>query len=351
MKFLFFDTECAKINRLNSYLCSFGYVLCDDKFNILEKEDILINPTQYDDHIINDIIEYSKNDLASAPKFPFYYDKIKKLLSDKKTIVIGQTVYMDAKYINCSLKMYKLEPINYPFYDLSEIFRNMNGNMLVKSLEEEARMLGLDVSQGDRHTSLNDAYITYLCFKELCNNESLDGFSLLKKYKALKGESKDYGVLLIDNLINLSNNMGNNSQNRKRFNIFLHRIKKREEAKQDLLGKKIYIDSLYTKTHYKEMFLIVQLIKNHGGYFTFKKEEANYLVYLENNDIKHNKKEIVNLNEFFKIIDFNQNKVENYYSFIVHFDILLSKEEKSLKNIIKSDGIKRLKKILKKIII
>ncbi len=353
MNFLFFDTECSKLNKLNQYLCSFGYVLCDENLNIIRKEDILINPLQYDDIIMQNIIAYSKDELERAPKFSYFYKKIKGLLSDKNNIVIGQTVFMDAKYINSSVKMYKLNPINYPFYDLSEVYRNIYSNKLVKSLEEEAKELNLDVSQGDKHTSLNDAYITYLCLKELTKIHNLTPFELLKKYKGLKGESKDNSVLLIDNLLNLSNNMGNNSQNRRRFNVFVRKIKRRENTSELLKAKKVYIYSDFVKKHYKEMFLIVQLIKNNNGFFTTNKEEANYLVVDDINVDKYKKafkhKEIISLNNFLNLIKFDDSKVDNYYSFIVHFDILLSKEEKSRKNTIKSDEIKHLKKELKKI--
>ena len=44
MKYLFFDIECAGVFKNVAKICAFGYCLTDEKFNILEKEDILINP-------------------------------------------------------------------------------------------------------------------------------------------------------------------------------------------------------------------------------------------------------------------------------------------------------------------
>ena len=40
MNYLFFDIECCDGN----HICSFGYVICDEHFNILKKEDIIMNP-------------------------------------------------------------------------------------------------------------------------------------------------------------------------------------------------------------------------------------------------------------------------------------------------------------------
>ena len=40
MKYLFFDIECSNGHNI----CSFGYVIADQSFCILQKEDIVINP-------------------------------------------------------------------------------------------------------------------------------------------------------------------------------------------------------------------------------------------------------------------------------------------------------------------
>jgi hypothetical protein len=44
MKYLFFDIECSVVSKNAAKICAFGYCLTDEKFNILEKEDLLINP-------------------------------------------------------------------------------------------------------------------------------------------------------------------------------------------------------------------------------------------------------------------------------------------------------------------
>ena len=44
MKYVFFDIECANCFQGNGKICSFGYVVTDEKFKILEKKDIPMNP-------------------------------------------------------------------------------------------------------------------------------------------------------------------------------------------------------------------------------------------------------------------------------------------------------------------
>lgn len=41
MRYLFFDIECADGSKA---ICEFGYVLTDEKFNIIRKRNILIDP-------------------------------------------------------------------------------------------------------------------------------------------------------------------------------------------------------------------------------------------------------------------------------------------------------------------
>ena len=44
MKYVFFDIECACVYKNVAKICVFGYCVADEQFNILEKQDILINP-------------------------------------------------------------------------------------------------------------------------------------------------------------------------------------------------------------------------------------------------------------------------------------------------------------------
>ena len=41
---LFFDLECANCYNHVAKICEFGYVLTDDKLNIIAKENLIVNP-------------------------------------------------------------------------------------------------------------------------------------------------------------------------------------------------------------------------------------------------------------------------------------------------------------------
>lgn len=42
MKYLFIDIECADGGK--GTICSFGYVIADENFNVIKSEDVIINP-------------------------------------------------------------------------------------------------------------------------------------------------------------------------------------------------------------------------------------------------------------------------------------------------------------------
>ena len=82
MRYLFFDIECSD----GLHICSFGYIVINDNFEILEKEDIVINP-QWKFKLGRDGFDprihlaYDTQTFAKQKPFPYHYEKIKKLLT------------------------------------------------------------------------------------------------------------------------------------------------------------------------------------------------------------------------------------------------------------------------------
>lgn len=84
MKYVYFDIECASNIDGKAKICSLGYVVTDSSFNILEKDDLVINPNierkDYSAYVMNNIVKYTIEELESKQNFPFFYEKIKHLL-------------------------------------------------------------------------------------------------------------------------------------------------------------------------------------------------------------------------------------------------------------------------------
>jgi len=346
MNFLFFDIECAVCNQ-EKRICSFGYVLTDCNLNIIKKEDILINPVKFDDKILQEVINYKKEDLLKNFEFPYYYETIKNLLSDKNNLVIGQVAKNDASYLIDSVKRYNLDSIDFVFYDFAEIYKNYINSKQYVSLESERTFLNVSDKQGKLHTSLNDAYILYECFKSLYLKTNLSKVSLIKKYKGIKGFVRKNELILFDDLHSITNTIGEHSKNKEYFKTYLKNIAKIEATTSVFLNKRINVSKEYTKSHFREMIYIAYLIKKNGGEYSILNYATTYVSKGENLDVlkDYPKMEIIELDKFLEKINYNKQDMNNYFGKVISNDFLIDKNLRKEKDRVISKEFKRLKNL------
>ena len=82
--FLFFDIECANCFNGIGKMCSLGYVIINENFEILDEDDVVMNPeTEFDWYLFepkNDCtLAYSKDYFRMQHNFESYHSEIKKL--------------------------------------------------------------------------------------------------------------------------------------------------------------------------------------------------------------------------------------------------------------------------------
>lgn len=196
MKYLFFDTECANGYVESSKICSFGYIIIDENFNILKQEDILINPAgrfkligrkhRADCHLTYDETVFRKQE-----KFHKYYNVIKELLEDKETIVIGYSTDSDVRFILTELLYYELKPINFEYYDVQKIFNKIYGFNFQVSLRDAAILLD-QYCNIETHNSLNDAILTMKVLKKCIEEKNSTISLLLEEYNNTKESFENY---------------------------------------------------------------------------------------------------------------------------------------------------------------
>ena len=127
MKYVFFDIECANCFQGNGKICSFGYVITDEKFKILEKKDIPMNPHSKF-HLFGNknhpgiVLAYDEKTFNSSPDFIHFYKKIRNLLTDRHCINFGFSVLSDAGYIKSECKRYAKPMFDYEFIDVQRIY-------------------------------------------------------------------------------------------------------------------------------------------------------------------------------------------------------------------------------------
>lgn len=212
MKYVFFDVECANCFEGKGKLCSFGYVVTTENFEIIKEEDVFINPdAEWDWYVLEHIINYPKEFFENKYKFNFVYNDIKNILEDG--ITFGFDVINDLKYINDDCKRYELSLIDIKSYDIQMFYKLYTGDNQKKSLFSIAKELNIDLGEVIEHTSKDDAKVTMLVMKRLTELLNVGGNDLLylceKSYinsVVTKEEKKDGEALFKENFVNICNN-------------------------------------------------------------------------------------------------------------------------------------------------
>lgn len=204
MKYLFFDLECSNCFGGNNKVCEFGAIITDEKFNIIKKMNIPMNPgsgraCRFDMSIYKRDPEfdwaYDFDYYFSCPKFYEFYKEIKAIMEAKDTIVFGYAVDNDIRYLNSACKQYNLEPITYIAYDVQLIkraykkekqeIRGLKGAFI--ELCGSQKLLGLVP-----HLSMDDARMTMMVFKQICENMKMSAGEIMDLCDDLKYDSVQY---------------------------------------------------------------------------------------------------------------------------------------------------------------
>lgn len=170
MRYLFFDIECCDGRNI----CSFGYVIIDEGFEVLEKRDILINPeTKFKlgkSGKKPDIeLAYDEETFFKNTSFFAHYEEIKELLYRPDQAILGHSVAADINFLKTACNRYKCEKLKFFAYDTQNFYYQLNKKYRVRSLENIVADLNIDISELRQHKSEDDAHISMLVTKEICN--------------------------------------------------------------------------------------------------------------------------------------------------------------------------------------
>lgn len=184
--YLFFDIECANCFGGVGKMCSFGYVLTDEDFNVIDSQDVAMNPeAEFDWYLFSPKnkcrLAYSKDYFRAQHNFDSYYKGIKKLLEESGRRVIGFSSANDVGFIVSAWERYGLEPINFCAYDSAAIASNITGSK--RGLSEWCAFFNIDISGLTAHCSRDDAMMTMLLVKSLCAQKNMGIEELLSKHK------------------------------------------------------------------------------------------------------------------------------------------------------------------------
>lgn len=286
-EFLFFDTECANCFEGKGKICSFGYVLTDGRFNVLEKDDILINPSAPFDvkgfKMRGLTLAHSFDTFRKQKKFPYYYDKIRALITAPGRVVVGHNTRSDASYLFADTERYGLPPINFEYVDTQELVSGKYGRTTKLHLEE----LFLDFCGEDKsihsHSSVDDAYMTMCVARAVARS---NGKGLVKEAKAVpasRGEIFMGRILGGDSVFGIREDNLTKGKNARLFSEYAKCAKGTKP--------RITLSKTFEENNFRESLKIVHEIAkkgwtyskvvNHGGTFV-KTEEAEDIRFRKN---------------------------------------------------------------------
>ena len=225
--FLFFDIESANNFDGEGHICSFGYVLCDKKFNLLESEDIVMNPRSEFDPILFSgrakcTLAYPREYFLSHPDFSFHYERIKNLLTAPGRKNIGFAVENDISFIVSACKNFSLPQIDFSAYDSHVIADRINNSH--NGLSSWLKFYGVDTSSLQAHKSSDDAMMTMMLVKKLCETQKMSvGEFLAKNFFSLRTveqeitrrKVKAYRKIMVEKISMLYNRRNRSAKSKK----------------------------------------------------------------------------------------------------------------------------------------
>ena len=286
MRYLIFDIECCD----GRHICEFGYVITNEKFEVLDKQVITINPEKkfnltgrknQDDLTLF----FSEETYFNSPTFPYFYEKIRKLIEEKNQIVIGHAMANDAGFLRTACKRYKLEPLNFSFVDSQKIYSEFANEKKQISLETVETVFNLQKPQY-LHKSDDDALLTMQLVNNICKRLDVSLPELMTLCPTACGKSHNFNIMYTGNSLSemldaLDKNINalSNSKKQQCVRKFSEEVTPQGTIeKSKLNGTRICFSSKYEKTKVKETLILIQLLANYGCKYNTKVSENDYYV-------------------------------------------------------------------------
>ncbi len=296
MKYLFFDLEYADCRQNIKKICEFGYTITDEKFNVLDKRNFVINPkiesNEWDWYALKKILTRKKAVYENSLDFNHFYPHIVRLIQGSDYI-FGHTTESDVEGLNQEFKRYGHEPLNFTFYDIKEFYKVYRGNPDNVGLSKMVDELRVEDGTNVVHDALADAYNTMLCMKKMLadlempleqiieaskrvsfGNRVQESSIEITERKLIDTMEKDKTRLAIDDG---SNKLWNwHAHNLAMYLIYLDNIKINNDG--IFKNKKLSISLNYEQDHYRQSLNLARLIAEQGGQIILKASLSDIVV-------------------------------------------------------------------------
>ncbi len=274
------------VSKKAAKICAFGYCLTDEKFHILEKEDILINP-QGGFHLTDRkgsqglVLPYEYAKFKKYPTFPEKAEKIYALLQNRDTLVVGHASMNDVKYLNLESQRFSLPAFDFEFADTQFLYMNKIGDFSRQfGLGAIAENLGVEFVA---HRAVDDAYATMKVAEAMCKEEGCSLLELIHAYQITLGRIQNYEITQTSSsaLLRYKAEQEKRKEEREKRKIEFYRFADREKRKRNkegtFKGKKLcFSHPLVLQTELAKTLLSAVFAQ--GGSFTSHAEECDIYV-------------------------------------------------------------------------
>lgn len=279
------------VSKKAAKICAFGYCLTDEKFNILEKEDLLINP-QGGFHLTDRkgtqglVLPYEYGSFKKYPTFKERAEKIYALLQDTDTLVVGHATMNDVKYLNLESHRFALPSFRFDFADTQFLYMNRVGDF--------SRQFGLGIIANElgvqfvAHRAVDDAYATMKIAEAMCKEEGKDTTlpDLLRKYGITLGKIENYEITQTTSagLTAYREAQERKKEERERAKAAFYRFmdkEKRKRAKEGILKNQTVCFSHPLELDLPLSKKLLSAAFAEGAFFTSRAEECDLYICFE----------------------------------------------------------------------
>lgn len=290
MRYLFYDLEDATSKNDICKICEFGYVLTNEKFEVIKKGNLIINPNisrqEWDWYVVRNVITRSVSTYEHCKTFDYFYKIIRDLILGAD-YVIGHTLNADASAINDDCKRYNLPSIDYEFYDIREFYKTLTNTTKNESVVHLLELLGIE-GDTNTHDAEADAYNTMLETKAILERANKSLVEMIALSPDSKDTTENYTVKSIEkqkelNALKLKQYFAVNDaemtywQRKKLYEKYLKTLHPNLEGGK-LKNKKVSISINYEETHFRQILNFAKLIADQGGIIVGKATTADIFV-------------------------------------------------------------------------
>ena len=259
MKYLFFDIECSNCFNGVGKMCEFGYVLTDEKFNVISSDDIPMSPGK----------DRESRFYLKGRK----HEKDLELVEDPSIICFAYSMDNDIPHLYHACKRYKKGPFNYECYDVQKLvaaYLEKKGQMSLHNACKE--IVGPhSIIKLHEHLSRDDAMMEKLIFEAICELTQTDSITLLEQSQFARTNSIEY----MDKIINREKRKRIKTAGHELYNSLA--VKEAELDKEENIGRR-YNVSAELKKDLETLKTTINIIQSRNGILCNKISKSDYFI-------------------------------------------------------------------------